>query len=369
MNLARHAAVLWRFRAVTAAGLLLGLALAVLASYKVTFDGGPSLVARGTSTYNSESQFLVTQNGFPEGRVTLPDAPILGGGETDARTKVDPDRIEYGDPTASTRSPISIPSSSTSDQVRGRVPEKPKLDQIIGVPAARHLRRADPADHLALHQGRHLRRRASAQPPHARRAARAARGAAEEGRHRARGAGSARRAEVRPARLAALGTVAYGLDPRAPARGDRHDRGHAPARQASGDKTPDEDDDAWLEDDQTQPAAAANGNGRPHSPSRPRPASGSPPSPAAARLRHLTPGTGARGERPGRRLAAPVGRRPERARRRAGAVDLPRRHDRGRAGRGRGGRAGEHAARRHRRRPHHRRPTSACCWRGRRCSR
>ena len=42
MNLARHAAVLWRFRRITAAGLLLGIVLAVFASYSIT----PSRPAR-----------------------------------------------------------------------------------------------------------------------------------------------------------------------------------------------------------------------------------------------------------------------------------------------------------------------------------
>src|SRR4051812_9484951 len=72
MSLARHAVLLWRYRAVAATGLLLGAALAFLATYKVTFDGGPSLVARGSYAYTSESSLLVTQEGFPEGRVVLP---------------------------------------------------------------------------------------------------------------------------------------------------------------------------------------------------------------------------------------------------------------------------------------------------------
>src|SRR4051794_37775334 len=93
MDLARHSAVLWRFRAVTAAGLLLVVFLAVLAAYKISTAG---LVARGPSTYTSTSQLLVTQPGFPEGRVVLPVAPPLDS-KTD-QPKVDPNRIDFADP-------------------------------------------------------------------------------------------------------------------------------------------------------------------------------------------------------------------------------------------------------------------------------
>ena len=72
MNLARHAAVLWRFRRITAVGLLLGVFFAVFASYSISPAG---LKPRGVSTYSSQSQLLVTQAGFPEGRVVLPVAP------------------------------------------------------------------------------------------------------------------------------------------------------------------------------------------------------------------------------------------------------------------------------------------------------
>jgi hypothetical protein len=130
MNLARHAHVLWRFRVVTVAGLTLGLVLAVLASYKVTFDGGPSLAARGASTFNSESQILVTQPGFPEGRVTLPEAPVLGSSGTDQDPKVDPDRIEYADPARFMQLADLYTQLLGSDQVRQRMPEKPKPTQI-----------------------------------------------------------------------------------------------------------------------------------------------------------------------------------------------------------------------------------------------
>lgn len=131
MNLARHAAVLWRFRALTAAGLLLGIVLAVLASYEVTPGG---IDRRGTSTYSSASQLLVTQAGFPEGRVTLPTGPAPG-----ARTEqpeVDPDRLEFGDPNRFMLLTDLYTKLIVSDEVRRRIPGRPAETQIDATPVA-----------------------------------------------------------------------------------------------------------------------------------------------------------------------------------------------------------------------------------------
>jgi hypothetical protein len=133
MNLARHAAVLWRFRAVTATGLVLGILLAILGSYRVTINGGVSLVARGTSVYGSESQVLVTQPGFPEGRVTLPPSPVLGS-TTDPKTEVDPNRIEFAAPERFMALADLYTQLITSDRVRIRIPGHPKADQITASP-------------------------------------------------------------------------------------------------------------------------------------------------------------------------------------------------------------------------------------------
>jgi hypothetical protein len=131
MNLARHAAVLWRFRAVTAAGLLLGLVLAVLASYEL-----PSFEQRGTSVYTSESQILVTQRGFPEGRVVLPQVTAPGtamptdGTETATGEKP----LEFADPGRLMTLADLYTQLLTSDQVRSRIPGHPTPAQIIASP-------------------------------------------------------------------------------------------------------------------------------------------------------------------------------------------------------------------------------------------
>lgn len=132
MNLARHAAVLWRFRSVTATGLIIGILLAVLASYKVSFDGGPSLTARGTSTWSSTSSVLVTQPGFPEGRVVLPATPQVT--EADGTETVDPNRIEFADPGRFIALADLYSKLATSDQVRARVRGKPAPERITAMP-------------------------------------------------------------------------------------------------------------------------------------------------------------------------------------------------------------------------------------------
>jgi hypothetical protein len=130
MNLARHAAVLWRFRRITAAGLLLGVFLAVFASYNITPSG---LKPRGASTYTSQSQLLVTQAGFPEGRVVLPVAPPYGT-TNEEQPEVDPDRLEFADPNRFMYAADLYTKLIVSDEVLSRIPEHPAPSQIVASP-------------------------------------------------------------------------------------------------------------------------------------------------------------------------------------------------------------------------------------------
>ena len=121
MDLAQHAAVLWRFRAVVAGGLVLGTLLAILAAYQL-----PSLSPRGSETWTSESSLLVTQSGFPEGR-TLAGVPETGGevggaGGNDGGSFADPNRLSA---LASLYAQLA-----TGDRVRSRLPGNPKPAQI-----------------------------------------------------------------------------------------------------------------------------------------------------------------------------------------------------------------------------------------------
>ncbi len=128
MNLARHAAVLWRYRVVTAACILLGVVLAIAASYKLTTDG---LVPRGTATYGSTSELLVTQPGFPEGRVVLPTAPAV---DADGNPNTDPERIDFADPNRFMALADLYTKLIVSDDVRSRIPGHPSQSQITASP-------------------------------------------------------------------------------------------------------------------------------------------------------------------------------------------------------------------------------------------
>ena len=129
MDLARHAAVLWRFRWITAAGVILGITLAVLASYKVTSGG---LEPRGSSTYASESQLLITQAGFPEGRVVLPTPPPVDG--LTQESAGDANRLQFADPIRFMALADLYTKLIVSDEVRGRIPERPETSEIVASP-------------------------------------------------------------------------------------------------------------------------------------------------------------------------------------------------------------------------------------------
>lgn len=131
MDLQTHLAVIWRFRHVVLGGLALGIVLAVLASYEVSFSGGVSVVPRGTEEWTSTSRLLITQPGFPEGRTTLPGAPVAGQSQQQTSRG---NGIEYADPSRFSTLAALYAVLSYSDQVRNRVPEKTKPGQISALP-------------------------------------------------------------------------------------------------------------------------------------------------------------------------------------------------------------------------------------------
>jgi hypothetical protein len=125
VDLSRHLAVLWRYRVVTAVGLTLAILLAVLAGYKPSASG---LEKRGNPTYSSSSRLLVTQNGFPEGRVVLP-APPLG-------QQQNPDSQGFADPARFMELADLYTKLILSDEVRRRIPEHPTAAQVDANPIA-----------------------------------------------------------------------------------------------------------------------------------------------------------------------------------------------------------------------------------------
>ena len=138
MNLARHASVLWRFRRVTAAGVVLGIVLAILASYRVSSSG---LTPRGSATYSAISSIWVTQPGFPEGRVTLPeqqinDAVTASGDNAVGENAPPSDQVEFADPARLAALGDLYSKLLTSDEVLRRVKTHPTAAAVQASPFA-----------------------------------------------------------------------------------------------------------------------------------------------------------------------------------------------------------------------------------------
>src|SRR5688572_23274106 len=66
MDLQLYARVLWRFKFIVLLGLLLALALSLLSTVRITNDG---IKYRDKELWSSTMRLLVTQSGFPEGRL------------------------------------------------------------------------------------------------------------------------------------------------------------------------------------------------------------------------------------------------------------------------------------------------------------
>jgi hypothetical protein len=71
MDVQLYLRILWRFRVLVAAGVLLAISLAVLSFAKVSFaGGGPTVKYRQAQIWQSEAVLFVTQRGFPWGTTT-----------------------------------------------------------------------------------------------------------------------------------------------------------------------------------------------------------------------------------------------------------------------------------------------------------
>jgi hypothetical protein len=128
MNLERHLRVLWRRRILVASGFVLACILAFLTAFSVTADGPKR---RGTEVWSSSSQILVTQQGFPWGRVTLPDSSkVTGAQATTTPDTARGDKIRYADPTRFVNLALLYSVISHSDDVRARLRGHPAADQI-----------------------------------------------------------------------------------------------------------------------------------------------------------------------------------------------------------------------------------------------
>ena len=111
MDFQLYARVLWRFRLLVAVGFLLATTLAVLTVVKVTSNG---VTYRQTQLWSTDTRLLVTQRGFPEGRLyaQLPTQP----GQTVRETAGDGTPI--ADPGRFNTLAILYAELATSDPVR-----------------------------------------------------------------------------------------------------------------------------------------------------------------------------------------------------------------------------------------------------------
>jgi hypothetical protein len=75
MDLPLYIRVLWRFRLLVLPGLLVAIALAVLAYGKVSFGHGLTITPRATPVFHVDALLLVTQKGFPWGQSQQPYVP------------------------------------------------------------------------------------------------------------------------------------------------------------------------------------------------------------------------------------------------------------------------------------------------------
>ena len=134
MELERHLGVFWRHRRLLAITVLLGFSLAFVAAFKV-----PAMKRRGDTVYSSTSTVMLTQPGFPWGRVVLPgtaavtdstDTPTAG----DKSTSTNDNKIDFGDPSRFSNLATVYTILVQSDAIRSRLKQKLKPEQITAAP-------------------------------------------------------------------------------------------------------------------------------------------------------------------------------------------------------------------------------------------
>ena len=109
MDLKLYARVLNRFRLLVATGVLLATILAFLSLVKVSSDG---LEYREQQLWSAELRLLVTQQGFPEGRL------YAQTGQTPEELENDDSRVPVADPGRFNTLAILYAELATSDPVR-----------------------------------------------------------------------------------------------------------------------------------------------------------------------------------------------------------------------------------------------------------
>jgi hypothetical protein len=121
-----YARVLWRFKLLFLLGLLLAIALATLSLVRVSADG---FTYRQTELWTSSTRLLVTQQGFPWGRLLAQDPSL------DAQAEAQRLGIPLADPNRLNNLTILYAELATSDTVlRQMRRDGPIIGKIIATP-------------------------------------------------------------------------------------------------------------------------------------------------------------------------------------------------------------------------------------------
>ncbi len=122
MDVANYMRVLWRFRLLAAAGMVLALLLATLSVARVAWDNSPKLTYRQSETWTSTSTLFVTQSGFPLGRSFYNRVAPLPNGESVS---------VYQDPSRFSSYAVLYANLAMSDQVKQAMLRSGPLDGIV----------------------------------------------------------------------------------------------------------------------------------------------------------------------------------------------------------------------------------------------
>jgi hypothetical protein len=129
MDLPLYFRVLWRFRLLVLPGLLVAIALAVLAYGKVDLAHGLKITPRATPVFHDDALLLVTQEGFPWGASRQ---PYVAG---DAAKGLPP--VPVGDFSRMSGIALIYSELADSDTVKARVRLKPtKTEKLLTSPYA-----------------------------------------------------------------------------------------------------------------------------------------------------------------------------------------------------------------------------------------
>jgi hypothetical protein len=132
MDLQLYARVLWRFKAIVLLGLVLALTLALLSTVRIGRDGA---TYRSPELWSSTMRLIVTQSGFPEGRLYAQEPPRPGEDPATTPRLSSPSGIPVVDPARFNSLAILYAELATSDAVRQLMRRQgPVRGQIVATP-------------------------------------------------------------------------------------------------------------------------------------------------------------------------------------------------------------------------------------------